>query len=135
MMNVRSRSAALTAGLLGLAAAATLLAQPALAAPTAADVAHGKALFMQDGCYTCHGTVGQGNRFSGPAIAPHPVPLTAFLRQLRTPANDMPAYAVKVLSDADADAIYAYLSSIPAGKPASDIPLLKAVTPATGGKP
>lgn len=134
-MNVRSRTAALTVGLLGLAASATLLAQPAFGAPAAADVAHGKTLFMQDGCYTCHGTVGQGNRFSGPAIAPHPVPFTAFLTQLRTPADQMPAYAAKVLSDADANAIYAYLSSIPAGKPAADIPLLKAVTPATGGKP
>lgn len=103
------------------------------AAGTDSGAAHGKALFMQNGCYTCHGTAGQGNRFSGPKIAPNPVPYAVFLRQLRTPANDMPPYAASVLSDADASAIYAYLRSIPAGKPPAGIPLLKDVKPANGG--
>jgi ubiquinol-cytochrome c reductase cytochrome c subunit len=94
------------------------------AAP-ASDAVRGKALFMQYGCYTCHGTVGQGNFEAGPSIAPHPLPLVAIIHQLRTPANQMPAYAANIVSDQDAAAIYAYLNSIPAGKPAADIPILK----------
>ena len=127
-MTTRLRTSILAAALLGIAAAGFTTSRAFAAPPPAsAGVAHGKALFMQDGCYTCHGTVGQGNRFSGPALAPHPIPFAAFLTQLRTPANEMPAYAPKVLSDADATAIYAYLSSIPAGKAASAIPLLQSV--------
>src|ERR1700722_11361889 len=94
----------------------------ALSAPTApaGDAARGKVLFMQDGCYTCHGTVGQGNFEAGPSIAPHPLPVAAIIHQLRTPANQMPAYAANIVSDQDAAAIYAYLNSIPVGKRAAD---------------
>jgi ubiquinol-cytochrome c reductase cytochrome c subunit len=128
-MTARSRIPVLTVGLLSLTLSSGLLASRVLGAPTPAstDVARGKTLFMRDGCYTCHGTAGQGNRFAGPAIAPHPIPLQALLVQLRTPAYEMPAYAANVLSDSDAAAIFAYLSSIPVGKPASSIPLLRSV--------
>ena len=34
----------------------------------AGDAAKGKVLFMKNGCYECHGTVGQGG--TGPRIAP-----------------------------------------------------------------
>jgi hypothetical protein len=40
----------------------------------------------------------------------------------------MPSFSVKILSDATLADIYAYLSSIPAGKPGSQIPLLNATT-------
>lgn len=135
-MNAHAPIRLLTAALAGLGLTA-LLAGVALSQPTQAppgDAARGKTLFMQNGCWTCHGTIGQGNRFSGPAIAPHPVPYAAYIRQLRQPAQDMPPYAPSIVSDADAAAIYAYLQSIPAGKPAADIPLLRGVT-GSNGKP
>lgn len=90
----------------------------------------GQALYMRDGCYECHGTVGQGSGSRGaspwgPMIAPKPLPYSVVLNQLRRPMDVMPAYSTAILSDQDAADIYAYLASIPAGKSASSIPLLR----------
>jgi mono/diheme cytochrome c family protein len=46
------------------------------------------------------------------------------MRQLRRPSNNMPIYTTKVLSDAQAGDIIAYLQSVKTDKPAKDIPLL-----------
>lgn len=89
-----------------------------------ADAKRGKRLFLRDGCYACHGTQGAGGGIAGPQLAPDPPPFEAVLAQLRAPANRMPLYTKKVLSDADAADIYAYLKSIPPGRPSSRIPLL-----------
>jgi ubiquinol-cytochrome c reductase cytochrome c subunit len=77
------------------------------------DAASGKRLYMADGCYQCHGTVGQGSRPTGPHIAPNPVPYEGFAAQLRHPANTMPPYTSVVLSEQELADIYAYLVSIP----------------------
>jgi ubiquinol-cytochrome c reductase cytochrome c subunit len=100
----------------------------------AGDVARGKAAFLADGCYECHGTVGQGNRFSGPKLAPHPIPYSAYIAQLRKPRAEMPPYSAKLVSDTDAANIYAYLSSIPASKTAAQIPLLASVDVGNPGR-
>ncbi len=42
------------------------------------DAANGYKLFMADGCYQCHGTVGQGSRGTGPRLAPNPMPYENF---------------------------------------------------------
>lgn len=89
------------------------------------NVARGKQLYMKDKCYTCHGTRGAGGGIAGPKLAPNPLPLEAVKIQLRQPASRMPPYSPMVLSDAQVADIYAYLKSIPASKPASEIPLLK----------
>jgi mono/diheme cytochrome c family protein len=96
----------------------------AAAAPAPGDAANGKRLFMGDRCYACHGTQGAGGGIAGPRLAPNPLPFQGFLMQLRHPANRMPPYRGKVLSDAEAADIYAYLKSIPRGRPAGQIPLL-----------
>jgi mono/diheme cytochrome c family protein len=80
---------------------------------------------MKDKCYTCHGTRGAGGGIAGPKLAPDPLPLEAIEVQLRQPASRMPPYSPEVISDAQIADIYAYLKSIPAGKPASQISLLK----------
>jgi ubiquinol-cytochrome c reductase cytochrome c subunit len=103
----------------------------------AGDPRVGRALFMRDGCYECHGTVGEGSgqRGSGgwgPMLAPRPIPFDAVLAQLRRPRDEMPAYSAINLSDEDAANIYAYLLSIPIGKAASDISLLAALVPRGG---
>ena len=106
-----------------LAAALVLLAGAA-AAQTKDDPAKGKALFMADGCFECHGQVGQGGRLTGPRLARTQLPLDAFAQQLRQPSNEMPPYEPGVLSNQDAADIYAFLQSLPPPKSAKDIPLL-----------
>jgi ubiquinol-cytochrome c reductase cytochrome c subunit len=105
---------------LTLAAALALLATPALAQQP--DAAHGQRLFMADGCYQCHGTVGQGS--VGPRLAPDPLPADAIAAYIRKPANVMPPYTASVLGDSDVRDIQAYLATIPQPKPFKDIPLL-----------
>jgi ubiquinol-cytochrome c reductase cytochrome c subunit len=111
----------------GASAQGTPAAAPAATAPPG-DVARGKGDFMSYGCYECHGTVGQGNFGAGARIAPNPPPWATVSSYVRRPRGDMPSFSVKILSDATLADIYAYLKSIPAGKPGSQIPLLNATT-------
>ena len=109
--------------LIGLAAAFAVAAH---AQAPAGDAARGKALYMKNMCYTCHGTVGQGgDRGSGPRIAYDVWPWDAFAQQTRRPRESMPRYPKEYLSDQDMADIYAYVSSFKRGAKASDIPLLK----------
>lgn len=88
-------------------------------------VSHGKALFMKNGCYYCHGTWGQGSISTGkPLVAPQPLPEPAFMAIVRRPYGVMPAYAPSVLSDDDLQAIYEYVKSVKIPK-LKNIPLLK----------
>jgi mono/diheme cytochrome c family protein len=81
----------------------------------AGDAARGKALFMKDMCYTCHGTAGQGgDRGSGPRIAPNTFPWEGFSQQVRHPREQMPRYSEKFVSTQDLADIHAYLVSQPA---------------------
>jgi mono/diheme cytochrome c family protein len=92
----------------------------------AGSVEKGKTLFMKNMCYTCHGTQGQGGeRGAGPKLAPNPFPFVAFEMQLRTPRGTMPRFPQQFVSDQDLADIYQYVASIPAGRAAADIPLLK----------
>ena len=57
----------------------------------AEDVERGRQLYMANGCFSCHGTVGQGGeRSAGPKIAPEPYPFEAFRVLVRTPSGAMP---------------------------------------------
>ena len=98
------------------------------------DAARGKELFFKNGCYECHGYVGQGGSYTGPKIAPDPLPweaIAAFIRNppgLNSPANKdsaMPAYTSKLLPDKDVQDIYAYLKSVPPGADIKNIPTYK----------
>jgi len=97
-------------------------------APPAGDAVRGKAAFMSYGCYECHGTVGQGNYGAGARIAPKPIPYSAVSAYVRKPRGDMPSFSEKILADKTLADIYAYLQSIPAGKPGSQLPLLSNTT-------
>jgi mono/diheme cytochrome c family protein len=103
------------------AALAVFGAPPSWAQPSG-NAARGQHLFMADGCYECHGTVGQGG--AGPRLAPDPLPADAIASYIRKPANVMPPYVGKVLNDQDVRDIQAYLASIKPPKPLKDIPLL-----------
>jgi ubiquinol-cytochrome c reductase cytochrome c subunit len=95
--------ALLIAGLLAAAAAPAVV--------HAEDAVHGHKLFLADGCFECHGTVGQGGS-AAPRIAPDPMPAEAISAYIRKPSGQMPPYSPKVLSEADIADIHAYLASI-----------------------
>jgi mono/diheme cytochrome c family protein len=104
-------------------------------AQSAGDVAAGKQAFMHYGCYQCHGTQGQGNFGAGPAIAPHPLPYGNFLAYIRTPGGEMPPFDARVLPAGDAQNIWAYLASIPAGQPESSSGALASIDMGNAGAP
>jgi mono/diheme cytochrome c family protein len=100
------------------------MARPGLAQQAApgGDAAHGKALFMRDGCFECHGTVGQGG--PGIRLAPGPLPASVIAAYIRNPAGEMPPYTSKVVSDQDIADIHAYLASVPKPPALAEIPEL-----------
>jgi len=90
---------------------------------TPGNATNGKRLYERDGCWECHGWAGQGGR-DGARLADTALTTAQLTRYIRRPTGAMPAYIDKVLSDAEAADIWAYLKSMPAPKPAKDIPLL-----------
>src|SRR3954471_2478384 len=100
------------------------MATGAFAADKPNDVARGRQLYFATGCDQCHGTLGKGG--AGPRLAPGPIPYEGIVMQLRKPRVRMPVYTAVVLPDSDVAAIFAYLQSVPKGKTASEIPMLKA---------
>jgi mono/diheme cytochrome c family protein len=88
---------------------------------------NGQAVFQHTGCFTCHGTVGQGG--AGPALAPNTLPLAAFQTWVRngTPgwsvASGMPAFPPRVLADDDLADVREFLATRLV-RAAGDIPLL-----------
>ena len=93
------------------ATAATGIVVLTASAALAQDAQGGNQLFQEKGCWTCHGTEGQGGR--GPNIAPGPLPYAAFSAYIRMPALEMPPYSQVLVSDAELQDIHAYLESIP----------------------
>ncbi len=110
-----------------IAAALILTAAPAWAqeAP-AGDAANGRKVYLADGCYQCHGRVGQGGLMTGlaPVLAQTRLPYAAFVRQVRNPVNDMPPYPETLLSDKEMADIFAFLRALPGRRPVKDIPML-----------
>jgi ubiquinol-cytochrome c reductase cytochrome c subunit len=90
-------------------------------AQESANAESGKKLFFKNGCYECHGTVGQGG--TGPRLAPRPLAAAALTAYVRKPGGGMPPYSAKVMTDAEVADIRAYLATIP--EPPKDLPLLK----------
>jgi len=90
----------------------------------AASADNGKRVYMQAGCWQCHGTVGQGGA-AGPKIAPDPLAYDTLAAFVRTTNRAMPPYREAVLSDADLADIHAYLVSIAKPPAADSLPLLR----------
>ena len=108
--------------LLALSAALALTVTPALAQTADPAASRGKAAFIRNGCWQCHGFEGQGGT-AGAQLAPRPKPLayiTAFVRNTRGP---MPPYSEQVLSAADLADIHAYLQSLPPAPDPKTLPL------------
>jgi len=94
-----------------------------VARPTSGNADRGKQLFMKHTCYFCHGTAGQGGA-SGARIAQVARNTQGFIRYVRRPSGQMPAYTDKILSDQELDDIFAYLRSLPPAKSVNEISLL-----------
>jgi mono/diheme cytochrome c family protein len=90
------------------------------------DAANGQRVYLADGCFTCHGRVGQGGNYYGatPVLAKTQLPFDGFKMQMRNPVRVMPPFPEAVLSDKEAADIYAFLQTLPTGRPAKDIPAL-----------
>jgi len=107
----------------------SLLSVGALAQTPAADstppgnAETGKKLFVQYGCYQCHGYAAHGG--AGPRLAPRPLTFAALSRYIRQPKGEMPPYTTKVLSEQQLADVYAFLRSVPEPPSVDSIPLLK----------
>lgn len=93
-----------------------------IAANLTGNAENGKTLFVRDGCYECHGYLGQGGYGYGPRLAPDPIPMAAVLRYLRKPTGAMPGYTPKMASDQDIADLYAYLTTVPRPVDIKNIP-------------
>jgi len=101
-----------------------LLATLAVAQTKSGDSANGKRVFMRNGCYQCHGTVGQGG-LAGPRLAQTKLTVTGFTSYVRNPRpSNMPPYRSKVMTDQELADVFAYLQSVPAPVPLAEIPIL-----------
>ena len=102
-----------------------VVAAVALAQTKPGDVANGKRIFMRNGCYQCHGTVGQGG-VAGARLAQTKLTLAGFTAYVRNPApGSMPPFRAKVMSDQELADVYAYVQSVPPPVAPADIPILK----------
>ena len=98
---------------------------PGNLAGLAGNAQNGDRIYTRDGCYECHGRVGQGSQSTAaPRIGPPALTIDAFARYIHAPTGNMPPYTGKVVSDRDVADIYAFLKSVPPALPAKDIPLL-----------
>jgi len=90
------------------------------------DPDNGKRVYLADGCFTCHGRIGEGGNYYGltPILARTALPFEGFKQQLRDPARVMPPFPEAVLSDKEAADIYAFLQTLPGKRPVKDFPLL-----------
>jgi mono/diheme cytochrome c family protein len=92
----------------------------------AGDAANGQRVYLADGCFTCHGRLGEGGNYYGttPVLAKTELPFEGFKQQLRDPVRVMPPYTAAVLSDKEAADIFAFLKTLPGRRPVKDFPLL-----------
>jgi mono/diheme cytochrome c family protein len=106
---------------------------PADAEEQVGNAQRGKQLFVSNGCFACHGYNGQGGSYTGPKIAPDPLPwqaIAAFIRFPRGvtppytswPFNVMPPFTAQLVPDKDVQDIYAYLKSIPGPTDLKNVP-------------
>lgn len=108
-----------------------LLAPLALAAALAFDQGvalaaspeKGKAAYLKNGCWQCHGFAAQGGT-AGPKLAPDPKPVEYYSVFVRNSAGSMPPYPAAILSNEDLADIHAWLRTIPKPADYRSIPLL-----------
>jgi len=94
----------------------------------------GEVLYVERGCYQCHGLRGQGSVMSGPALVPLRLTREAFAALVRNPPRAMPPYSKASLSDAELLEVERYVRSFPTPRRPAEIPLLaQQLAPPTKG--
>ncbi len=94
-------------------------------ATTTGDPKVGERIYTSDGCYECHGYLGQGSTSTGGTrLGPPQIPLSAFISYVRQPSGQMPPYTLKVVSNQDLAHIYSFLQSVPKPPSSKTLPLL-----------
>ena len=84
----------------------------------------GQRLYVRQGCYQCHGLVGQGSILSGPPLAPLRLDQSSFHRYVRNPKGAMPPYTTRALPEADLGRIERFVRSLQVGRPYTGVPAL-----------
>ncbi|WP_161978409.1 c-type cytochrome [Sphingomonas oligophenolica] len=84
----------------------------------------GKRIFVEQGCYQCHGYAGQGSPMTGPALAGLTLSEDAVVDYVRHPGGVMPAFSVTILPQDQARELAGYVLSLGQGRPPSKIALL-----------
>jgi mono/diheme cytochrome c family protein len=95
------------------------------------DAKKGKDVYVKFGCFGCHDYSGQGGNgaATGPRLIGLSMPQPAFIAFLRSPSRpqNMPPYTAKVMTDAQAADLYAYIKTFQPSPAAKDIPLLNQI--------
>jgi mono/diheme cytochrome c family protein len=86
----------------------------------------GAKLFVDRGCWQCHGGVAQGGGIAGPRLAGRVLVWAAFSAYVRRPTEEMIPYTAKVLPDEELAHIFAWLRSLPPPPAVDSVPLLSA---------
>src|SRR6266853_2851701 len=89
-----------------------VMAAMAFAQAKGSNAQEGKRIFAANGCYQCHGYMGQGGA-AGARIGRTALNLAAFQRYVRSPTGNMPPYTAKVMTDEQLADVYSYLQSLP----------------------
>jgi mono/diheme cytochrome c family protein len=105
-------------------AVASAAAAAQTTAPAAGNAEQGKALYLTYSCYACHGFDGHGG--AGARLVPLAMTASRFTAYVRNPRR-MPPYTDKVLTDAQAADLFAYVRSLPQSPEPKDIPLLSRI--------
>jgi mono/diheme cytochrome c family protein len=84
----------------------------------------GKKLYVERGCWQCHGLAAHGGGIAGPRLAGRLLPWPAFSRYVRRPTEEMIPYTEKMLPEPELADIYAWLKAIPPPPAVSSLPQL-----------
>jgi mono/diheme cytochrome c family protein len=116
-----------TAILAAIVAAVLITQMPARAQAPATpqgDAGKGKTLFVERGCWQCHGLAAQGGGIAGPRLAGRVPAWPAFVRAVRRPTEEMVPYTEKMLPATELGDVYAWLKAIPPPPAVSSLPQL-----------
>ena len=102
------------------------VAQQAVAQPTVpqGNSASGAQLYVDRGCWQCHGLAAQGGGIAGPRLAGRVLVWQAFSLYVRRPTEEMIPYTARVLPDRELADIFAWLRSLPPPPAVDSLPVL-----------
>ena len=85
-------------------------------AKASANAPSGKLIFAREGCDKCHGSEGEGGATPGrnegvPRIASTSLALPTFIRRVRKPLGQMPAFSTQRVSDSELSEVYTFLQA------------------------